>query len=118
MYFLVTNPLHSGPPPRRPPPPIVARADSVPEVPLSRLYSLRSTASTLSRQQAGDDEVDDLEDTEEEPFEVSRRQLNDASDLVLSLPPFATGSYSCKIVPAMVDCGLSVKNPVLTSSDG
>ncbi|KAJ7533708.1 hypothetical protein O6H91_13G060800 [Diphasiastrum complanatum] len=91
VYFLVTNPEMSGPPPARIPPPLALTAPVPIATVLSKSLSLQSAQS-----QAGlvDDEIDDFEDgqDEDEPTaEITRRQLNDASDLILSLPPFATG---------------------------
>lgn len=57
------------------------------------LHKSLSTISTQSRQLSVDDLIDDFEDEEDGDAapNVVRRQLNDASDLVLDLPAFKTG---------------------------
>jgi hypothetical protein len=53
---------------------------------------LQKSSSTQSRNLSIDDLVDDFEDEDEvTSANIVRRQLNDASDLVLDLPPFRTG---------------------------
>eukprot|EP00249_Psilotum_nudum_P007988 c20960_g1_i1 orf=699-4043(-) len=88
-YFLVTNPDVSGPPPSRVPPSVSMSTPPLPLLP--KAFSLRSTPS---QQLSVDDMIDDFEDNEDEDQQlggVPRRHFNDASDLVLGLPPFATG---------------------------
>jgi hypothetical protein len=84
VYFLVTQPDLSGPMPTRRPPP---KAASTPSTPISKSFSLQSTPS---QRVDVDDEIDDFEDDEELP-QKSNRALNDISNFMLDLPPFATG---------------------------
>ncbi|KAK4476660.1 hypothetical protein RD792_015820 [Penstemon davidsonii] len=105
-FFLVTNPESSGSPPRRPPPsvPVVVpipisslsisephESEEVEEVlSLSKSQSLNSS----HLKELTVDDIDDFEDDvleEVESRRYSRRVLNDASDVVLGLPPFTTG---------------------------
>ncbi|KAL3814736.1 hypothetical protein ACJIZ3_016004 [Penstemon smallii] len=105
-FYLVTNPESSGSPPRRPPPsvPVVVpipisslsisephESEEVEEVPsLSKSQSLNSS----HLKELTVDDIDDFEDDvleEVESRRYSRRVLNDASDVVLGLPPFTTG---------------------------
>lgn len=87
-FFLITNLDSSGPPPSRMPPPL-----SVGTPPAGVLQKSLSTISTPSRQLSVDDLIDDFEDEEDGDAapNIVRRQLNDASDLVLDLPSFKTG---------------------------
>ena len=88
IYYLVTNPDLSGPIPTRPPP----RKGSEPATPptYKKGFSLQSTPS---KRVDMDDELDDDEDDDELP-QKSKRALNDISNFVLDLPPFATGNLS------------------------
>lgn len=88
-YFLVTSSDSSGAPPSRVPP-SVPNAALPPTSILPKSFSLNSTPS---QQLSVDDLIDDFEDEEEEDgrHNIVRRRLNDASDLVLSLPAFKTG---------------------------
>lgn len=114
-FFLTTNPESSGSPPKRAPPPVPA---SIPLNPFSDPPGAVSTqigpdatpppayaASTVSRSdsfnstQERELTVDDIEDFEDDydleevnNRRLSRRNKNDAADLVLKLPPFATGN--------------------------
>ncbi|XP_024542200.1 uncharacterized protein LOC9647607 [Selaginella moellendorffii] len=88
IYYLVTDPQVSGPPPMRSVPAPAALSPPVAKSSLSKSISIQSTPS---QQISVDDEIDDFEDDNEVTGELSRRKLNDASDLVLKLPPFATG---------------------------
>lgn len=87
VYWVVTQPDLSGPMPTRRPPPKAASTPSTPVGAVSRSFSLQSTPS-----QRVDvyDEIDDFEDDEELP-QKSNRALNDISNFMLDLPPFATG---------------------------
>ncbi|KAH9315987.1 hypothetical protein KI387_024614, partial [Taxus chinensis] len=90
-YFLVTTPESSGTPPPRTPPPISNNAPVASPASLSKTFSLHSAPS---QQLSVDDEIDNFEDEEEDDELMeytSRRRLNDASDLLLALPPFKTG---------------------------
>lgn len=87
-FFLVTNVDSSGPPPSRLPPPLSAASP-----PVGLLQKSMSSMSTPSRQLTVDELIDDFEDDEdgEATSNIVRRQLNDASDLILDLPFFKTG---------------------------
>ncbi|KAI5083096.1 hypothetical protein GOP47_0002839 [Adiantum capillus-veneris] len=87
-FFLVTNVDSSGPPPSRLPPPVSAETP-----PVGILQKSMSMMSTPSRQFSVDELIDDFEDDDdgEVTSNIVRRQLNDASDLVLALPAFKTG---------------------------
>ncbi|XP_015894761.3 protein unc-13 homolog [Ziziphus jujuba] len=113
-FFLVTDPEFSGSPPKRAPPPVpefvpppvytpapvVATApiltptdfDSSPAMP-SELKS-ESFNSTQCNELTVDD-IEDFEDDDDvdevESLVISRRSRNDATDLALGLPSFATG---------------------------
>ncbi|KAL3537703.1 hypothetical protein ACH5RR_001069 [Cinchona calisaya] len=107
-FFLVTDPVSSGSPPRREPPvvPIIMPSPILPSLATSEthdsaedeeLLSL-SKSQSLNSTQVQELTVEDIEDfdDDEDLEEVdcqrySRRVLNDASDLVLGLPSFATG---------------------------
>lgn len=107
-FFLATNLESSGSPPRRPPPAVPA-IESLPILPnLSNSLSLDSAQdeelSGLSKteslnstklQELTIDDIDDFEDgdylEEVNSRRYSRRGLNDASDIVVGLPSFATG---------------------------
>ncbi|OVA19124.1 Protein of unknown function DUF810 [Macleaya cordata] len=90
-FFLVTAPESSGSPPRRAPPPILVDMPSPVMPSLSKSQSLHSA----QRQELSVDDIDDFSDDDEEEevnsLRVSRRNPNDASDLELGLPSFATG---------------------------
>ncbi|XP_026413797.1 protein unc-13 homolog isoform X1 [Papaver somniferum] len=89
-FFLVTAPECSGSPPRRAPPPILIDMPSPIMPNLSKSQSLHST-----RQELSVDDIDDFtdDDNEEEvnSLRISRRTPNDATDLHLGLPSFASG---------------------------
>ncbi|KAG0462333.1 hypothetical protein HPP92_020809 [Vanilla planifolia] len=89
-FFLVTNPESSGSAPSRTPP-------SVP-VPTStqifnNLTNLESFHSEHEEEELTVDEIDDLEDEDEEIVSLrnSRAQSKGSLDLLMCLPPFATG---------------------------
>ncbi|KAF5446018.1 hypothetical protein F2P56_031682 [Juglans regia] len=114
-FYLVTNPESSGSPPKRAPPP--APAFTPPPVytpspvstpaPVSTLaptFAPSSIVSNVSRSESFNSTqvqeltVDDIEDFEDDDdaekvdsLRTSRRNTNDASDLALKLPSFATG---------------------------
>ncbi|KAH9752307.1 protein unc-13-like [Citrus sinensis] len=104
-FFLVTNPQSSGSPPRRAPPPITVLTP--PPVPVtvpppafapSPIVSAASRSESFNSTQERELTVDDIEDFEDDDdieeinsHQVSRRRLNDASDLVVKLPSFTTG---------------------------
>ncbi|XP_073269571.1 protein unc-13 homolog isoform X1 [Primulina huaijiensis] len=104
-FFLATDPESSGPPPRRPPPsaPVVvptpilsnlAVSEPLDSEQLEELPSLSKSQSLNSShlKELTVDDIDDFEDdVEVESHRYSRRVLNDASDVVLELPSFATG---------------------------
>ncbi|KAK3025642.1 hypothetical protein RJ639_040628 [Escallonia herrerae] len=106
-FFLATNPETSGSPPKRAPPPVPVLVPSPIMPGLLKSLSLNSTqveeVSSLSKSQSLNSAqvqeltVDDIEDFEDDDLEeadsrrYSRRVLNDAADLVLGLPSFATG---------------------------
>lgn len=85
-FFLVTNVDSSGPPPSRLPPLVSAATSSV-----GLLQKSMTSMSTSLRQLSVDEMIDDFEDEEEATSNFVRRQLNDASDLILDLPSFKTG---------------------------
>ncbi|KAL8061867.1 hypothetical protein ABFX02_02G110600 [Erythranthe guttata] len=106
-FFLVTNPESSGSPPRRAPPPVSV---GIPTTIVSSLSASEpmeseqvdestsfSKSQSLKSAQVNEltvDDIDDFEDDflhEDESRRYSRRVLNDASDVVLELPSFATG---------------------------
>lgn len=89
---MVTNPESSGSPPTRAPPHVPVSLSTPILTSLSKSQSLHSP-------QFQELSVDDIEDFEDEDVEeeidslrVSRRNPNDASDLLLRLPSFETGS--------------------------
>lgn len=91
VYYLVTNPDLSGPSPTRPPP---GKGSVGTTTPLALTYkSSFSLQSTPSRRLDGYDDIDEFEDDDELP-QKSNRALNDISDFVLDLPPFATGNLA------------------------
>lgn len=89
-FFLVTDPEYSGSPPRRAPPPVSVYTPSPILPSLSKSFSLQSTQQELSV-----DDIDDFEDDdyneEVDSLRISRQLTNEATDLALSLPSFATG---------------------------
>ena len=55
---------------------------------------LQKSFSTPSRRASVDERIDEEDDEDEvASINIVRRQLNDASDLVLDLPAFRTGDY-------------------------
>ncbi|KAJ8529343.1 hypothetical protein K7X08_036178 [Anisodus acutangulus] len=106
-FFLATNPELSGSPPRRLPPPapistqspiLATLSTSEPDdtEPFEELSSL-SKSQSLNYTQQQELTVDDIEDFDDDDDldevdsrRYSRRVLNDAADLVLGLPSFAT----------------------------
>ncbi|KAG9454920.1 hypothetical protein H6P81_007824 [Aristolochia fimbriata] len=88
-FFLVTNPQASGSPPARPAPPIPVSTPIVTN--LSKSQSLHSGQF----QELTVDDIDDFDDEEDEEevesLRTARQLPNDAVDLVLGFPPFATG---------------------------
>ncbi|XP_055817043.1 protein unc-13 homolog [Solanum dulcamara] len=106
-FFLATNPELSGLPPRRLPPPVpistpspilatLSTSESIDTEPFEELSSL-SKSQSLSSTQQQELTVDDIEDFDDDDDldevdsrRYSRRVLNDAADLVLGLPSFAT----------------------------
>ncbi|XP_043719972.1 protein unc-13 homolog [Telopea speciosissima] len=93
-FFLVTSPEPSGSPPGRAPPPIPVYTPS-PIVSNSNLSKSQSFQSTQLQELTVDD-IEDFEDDDDDEEEVeslraSRRNPTNASDIVLGLPPFATG---------------------------
>ncbi|GER28524.1 hypothetical protein STAS_04327 [Striga asiatica] len=106
-FFLVTNPESSGSPPRRAPPsvPAVAPTPILSSLSVSEPFESEqaeespslSNSQSLSSTQFKELTVDDIDDFEDDILEedesrrYSRRVLNDASDVVLGLPLFATG---------------------------
>lgn len=106
-FFLATNPELSGSPPRRLPPPVpistpspilatFSTSESIDTEPFEELSSL-SKSRSLSSTQHQELTVDDIEDFDDDDDldevdsrRYSRRVLNDAADLVLGLPSFAT----------------------------
>lgn len=87
IYYLVTNPDLSGPIPSRPPPRKGSLESTTPVG--KKSFSLQSTPS---KRVDNDDELDEYEDDDELP-QKSKRALNDISNFVLDLPPFATGNF-------------------------
>ncbi|KAK4379143.1 hypothetical protein RND71_001005 [Anisodus tanguticus] len=110
-FFLATNPELSGSPPRRLPPPapistlspiLATLSTSEPDdtEPFEELSSL-SKSQSLNYTQQPELTVDDIEDFDDDDDleevdspRYSRRVLNDAADLVLGLPSFATGKHA------------------------
>ncbi|XP_027114186.2 protein unc-13 homolog [Coffea arabica] len=107
-FFLVTDPISSGSPPRREPPllhsimpspilPSLATPETLDSAEDENLLNLSKSQSLNSTQvqelTINDiDDFDDDEDLEEvDSQRYSRRVLNDAADLELGLPSFATG---------------------------
>ncbi|KAJ4977919.1 hypothetical protein NE237_008699 [Protea cynaroides] len=93
-FFLVTSPDLSGSPPRRAPPPIPV-CTPLPILSNSNLSKSQSFHSQQLQELTVDD-IEDFEDDDDDEEEVDslrapRRNPNNASDLVLGLPPFATG---------------------------
>ncbi|KAF3624685.1 putative transcription factor HBP-1b(c1)-like [Capsicum annuum] len=106
-FFLATNPELSGSPPRRLPPPVpistpspilpaFSTSEPVDTEPFEEMSSLSKSPSLSSTQQQ-ELTVDDIEDFDDDDDldevdsrRYSRRVLNDAADLVLGLPSFAT----------------------------
>ncbi|GLJ55952.1 hypothetical protein SUGI_1201130 [Cryptomeria japonica] len=91
-YLLVSNPESSGPPPRRSPPPVLVSSSTRLTKNHPKSYPLYSTPS---QQSSVEEEIDDFEGGEEDDESMSeyvpRRQLNDANELHLELPPFKSG---------------------------
>ncbi|KAK2634357.1 hypothetical protein Ddye_029149 [Dipteronia dyeriana] len=112
-FFLVTNPETSGSPPKRAPPPVPVSTPPPmysPSPVLSAVSMAESFNSTddkeldftqekeLKSTQQRELTVDDIEDFEDDDDleevnsrRMSRRHPNDAADLVLKFPTFATG---------------------------
>lgn len=100
-FFLVTDPESSGSPPKRAPPPVPLFAPSLSPSPIiapSPILSSLAKSLSMESTQAQELTVDDIEDFEDEDeveevgnFRNRRRNPNEAVDLVLGLPPFATG---------------------------
>ncbi|KAK4835776.1 hypothetical protein QYF36_014424 [Acer negundo] len=112
-FFLVTNPETSGSPPKRAPPPVPVSTPPpmyAPSPVLSAVSMAESFNSTedkeldftqekeLNSTQQRELTVDDIEDFEDDDDleevnsrRMSRRHPNDAADLVLKFPTFATG---------------------------
>lgn len=106
-FFLATNPELSGSPPRRLPPPApistpspilapLSTSEPVDTEPFEEMSSL-SKSQSLSSTQQQELTVDDIEDFDDDDDldevdsrRYSRRVLNDAADIVLGLPSFAT----------------------------
>jgi hypothetical protein len=111
---LVTNPEYSGSPPRRVPPPVPAFTPppvytpspvstpapitTPPVFAASPIVSSVSRSESFNSAQVQELTVDDIEDFEDDydaeevdSLRVSRRTTNDASELALKLPSFATG---------------------------
>lgn len=89
-FYLVTKPESSGSAPTRMPPPIPVTTPSPILTSLSKSESLHSPPE----QELTVDDIEDFEDDEEEEvdsFRIARKQPNNASDLSLRLPSFATG---------------------------
>lgn len=117
-FFLATNLESSGSPPRRPPPPVPSM-ESLPILPnLSTSLSLDSAqdeelsglskSESLNSTKLQDLTIDDIEDFEDGDYleevnsrRYSRRGLNDASDITLGLPSFATGKMGDNIASFM-----------------
>ncbi|GMY22793.1 protein unc-13 homolog isoform X1 [Fagus crenata] len=113
-FYLVTNPEYSGSPPRRVPPPVPAFTPTPVYTPspvstpapittppvfaASPIVSSVSRSESFNSAQVQELTVDDIEDFEDDydaeevdSLRVSRRTTNDASELALKLPSFATG---------------------------
>ncbi|KAI3445159.1 hypothetical protein Pfo_001824 [Paulownia fortunei] len=106
-FFLVTHPESSGSPPRRAPPsvPVVVPTPILSSLSISEPLESEqveeppslSKSQSLNSSQLKELTVDDIDDFEDDVLEevesrrYSRRVLNDASDVVLELPSFATG---------------------------
>ncbi|KAF3942718.1 hypothetical protein CMV_030653, partial [Castanea mollissima] len=113
-FYLVTSPEYSGSPPKRAPPPVPAFtpppvytpspvSTPAPITTPPPVYAASPIVSSVSRSesfnsQAQELTVDDIEDFEDDDdveeinsLRVSRRNTNDASELALKLPSFATG---------------------------
>ncbi|KAK4414285.1 protein unc-13 [Sesamum alatum] len=106
-FFLVTDSAASGSPPRRVPPsvPVVVPTPILASLSISEPLEseqLEESASlsksqSLNSSQVKELTVDDIDDFDDDVLEevesrrYSRRVLNDASDVVLGLPSFATG---------------------------
>ncbi|XP_072998980.1 protein unc-13 homolog isoform X2 [Typha latifolia] len=94
-FFLVTKPESSGSPPVRAPPQVPVRMPSpVPMLSSPVMTSLSKSQSLHSPddQELTVDDIEDFDDDEEvDSLRVSRRQINDVSDLSLLVPPFETG---------------------------
>lgn len=99
VFFLVTHPSYSGPAPTRAPPAVAVSAAAAflgPHSPpsVSKKFSLRSVPLSVAPRQLSADDIDELDDAEEEDefsTETTRRQLANTSEVVVGLPPFATG---------------------------
>ncbi|KAL0380059.1 UNVERIFIED_CONTAM: protein unc-13 [Sesamum angustifolium] len=106
-FFLVTDPTTSGSPPRRAPPsvPVVVPTPILSSLSISEPLEGEqleespslSKSQSLNSSQVKELTVDDIDDFDDDVLEevesrrYSRRVLNDASDVVLGLPSFATG---------------------------
>lgn len=107
-FFLVTKPETSGSPPKRAPPPVPISAPNPvfapsPVVSLASVAKSESFNSTEVQELTDSNEVreltvDDIEDFEDDDdlevvdsVRMSRRNPNDAADLVPKLPSFSTG---------------------------
>lgn len=107
-FFLATNPESSGSPPRRAPPavPFLAPSPIMPDLASSNPFEaaeedeppMISKSQSFNSGQVENLTVDDIEDFEDEDDleelysrRYSRRTMNDAADLVVGLPSFATG---------------------------
>ncbi|KAL0464252.1 UNVERIFIED_CONTAM: protein unc-13 [Sesamum latifolium] len=106
-FFLVTDPTASGSPPRRAPPsvPVVVPTPILSSLSISEPLESEqleespslSKSQSLNSSQVKELTVDDIDDFDDDVLEevesrrYSRRVLNDASDVVLGLPSFATG---------------------------
>ncbi|XP_021888352.1 uncharacterized protein LOC110807520 isoform X1 [Carica papaya] len=100
-FFLVTTPESSGSPPKRAPPPIPVSRPT--PTPLPSAFALSPAVSAVPISESFDSiqvqelTVDDIEGFEDDDIEevnsirISRRNANDAADLVLKVPSFATG---------------------------
>lgn len=106
-FFLVTDPEASRSPPRRAPPsvPVLVPTPILSSLSISEPLESEqveespslSKSQSLNSSQVKELTVDDIDDFEDDVLEevesrrYSRRVLNDASDVVLGLPSFATG---------------------------
>lgn len=121
-FYLVTSPESSGSPPKRAPPPAPAFTPPPVYTPspvstpasvsaLAPTFAPSSIVSNVSRSESFNSTqvqeltVDDIEDFEDDDdaeevdsLRVSRRNTNDASDLALKLPSFATGKKDYDLV--------------------